>query len=191
VTIQYFLFALMFLLLATPSMVRADPSPATPPPAGTVSDVRVQDLKSYTYAYVSTQTTLNKLQDAIAQLMPRIDAAVDSGALRPMGPCVFTYHGASADRDKQFTLDIGMIVKDGSTKPDGIQLIKVAPPHCATVIFTGPGSQLPQAYGKLYGEIGRRGLQPTDICREVYFYWESLDSVNNVIQVQADLSPGN
>jgi predicted transcriptional regulator YdeE len=188
-TIQHLLFTLMLVLLTTPFMVRADSPSAAPSPSATISDVRYQDLKPYTYAFVSTQTTLNKLQDAIAQLMPRIDAAMDSGALRIMGPCVFTYHGASEDRNKPFTLDIGMIVKDGSTAPDGFQLIKVPAPHCATVIFTGPASQLPQAYGKLYGELGRRGLQPTDVSREVSFYWESLDSTNNVIQIQAELAP--
>ena len=45
------------------------------------------------------------------------------------------------------------------------------------------------AYGKLYGEIARRGLQPTDVSREVYLYWEDQGSDNNVIQIQADLGP--
>jgi DNA gyrase inhibitor GyrI len=184
---RYLFSAMVLIGMTLQSRTQADP----PPAASSVTDVRVQDLKAYSYAYVSTRTTLNKLQDAIAQLMPQIDAAVDSGALRVMGPMVFTYHGASQDRDKQFTLDIGVIVKDGNAKPDGIQLIKVAPPHCATVVYTGPAAQLPQAYGKLYGEVVRRGLQPTDVCREVYFYWEGPDSINNVIQLQAELSPAN
>jgi DNA gyrase inhibitor GyrI len=185
---RYFLSAMVLLAMATQSKTKADaPPPATP----TTNDVRVQNLKSFTYAYVSTQTSLNKLQDAIAQLMPKIDAAVDSGALRVMGPMVFTYHGASSDPTKQFTLDIGIIVKTGNAKPDGIEVTQVAAPYCATVVYTGPATQLPQAYGKLYAEIGKRGLQPTDICREVYLYWEDVNSTNNIIQVQADLSPGN
>ena len=93
------------------------------------------------------------------------------------------------DPNKPFTLDIGVIVKDGNPKPDGIQLNKVGPLHCASVLYTGPIAQIAQAYGKLYGELGRRGLQPTDVSREVYLYWEGPDSVNNVIQVQADLPP--
>jgi effector-binding domain-containing protein len=184
---RYFFCAIFLLFMTSQSRTQADP----PPASSSVSDMRLQDLKDYSYAFVSTQTTLNKLQDAIAQLMPKIDAAVDSGALRVMGPYVFTYHGASSDPNKQFTLDIGVIVKDGNAKPDGIQLIKVGPLHCATVVYSGPAAQLPQAYGKLYGEIGRRGLQPTDICREVYLYWEGPNSVNNLIQLQADLSPAN
>jgi effector-binding domain-containing protein len=165
----------------------ADPNTMSPSAGG--NDVRIQSLESYTYAYISTQTTLNTLQNAIGQLLPQIDAAVDAGKLRPRGPYVFTYHGATGERDKTFTLDIGVIVKDGTTAPDGIQIIKVGPLHCATLICAGGISQLPQAYGKLYGEIGRRGLQATDVSREVYFYWEDENSQNNLIQIQAELAP--
>src|SRR5271170_3331338 len=154
-----YLFSVMVLIGMTfQSKAQADAPAPAPQPSATVADVRIQDLKAYPHAYVSTQTSMNKLQDAIAQLMPRIDAGIDSGALRPTGPYVFTYHGASQDPNKPFTLDIGVIVKDSNAKPNGIQLIKVQPPHCATVVYTGPAAQLGQAYGKLYGELGRRGL---------------------------------
>lgn len=172
------------LVLGLCLAARADSGLASAP---TVADVRIQSLKPYTYAFVSTQTTLNKLQDAIGQLMPVLDAAIDAGKLRVMGPAVFTYHGASEDRDKTFTLDIGVIVKDGTVAPDGIQMTTVGPLHCATLIYSGPTSQLGAAYGKLYGEIARRGLQPTDVSREVYLYWEGQESDNNLIQIQADL----
>jgi predicted transcriptional regulator YdeE len=176
------------MMLASGS--RAD-SPDTRPSAGTtIGDVRIQTLKPYSYAFVSTRTTLNKIQQAIADLMPKIDAALDAGKLRVMGPVIFTYHGASADPDKEFTLDIGVIVKDGTTAPDGIQVINVEPTPCATILYAGAASGLGGAYGKLYGEIGRRGLQPSDISREVYYYWESQDSPNNIVGVQAELNPG-
>src|ERR1700677_2996079 len=103
--------------------------------APTVADVRIQSLKPYTYAFVSTQTTINKLQDAIARLMPALEAAIDAGKLPVVGPGVFTYHGASEDRDKTFTLDIGVMVKDGTVAPEGIQVTTVGPLHCATLIY--------------------------------------------------------
>jgi effector-binding domain-containing protein len=189
--------ALMSLVLMLGVDGRADSMPDTRPSAVTLGDVRIQTLKPYSYAFVSTQTTLNKILDAVDALMPKIDAAIDAGKLRAIGPVVFTYHGATEDRDKTFTLDIGVIVKDGTPKPDGIEIITVGPSSCATVIYAGPISQIGQAYGKLfgqasgklYGEIGRRGLQPTDVSREVYLYWEGAESANNLIQVQAELSP--
>jgi effector-binding domain-containing protein len=176
---------LAMLVLGLFAATRADSGLASTP---TVADVRIQSLKGYTYAFVSTQTTLNKLKDTIAQQMPLLEAAIDAGKLRVVGPGVFTYHGASEDPDKTFTLDIGVIVKDGTVAPDGIQVTTVGPLHCATFIYSGPVSGLGAAYGKLYGEIGRRGLQPTDVSREVYLYWEGQDSENNLVQIQADLA---
>jgi predicted transcriptional regulator YdeE len=174
------------LVLSLLAVARADSVSGN---AASVADVRIQNLKPYTYAFVSTQTSLNKFQDAIGQLVPRLDAAVDAGKLHVTGPVVFTYHGASEDREKTFTLDIGVIVRDGAVAPDGIQVTTVGPLHCATFICSGPASKLGNAFGTLYGEIGRRGLQPTDICREVYLYWEGRDSDNNLVQLQADLAP--
>jgi effector-binding domain-containing protein len=173
------------LTLNPPAHADAPAAPAE----NDVADVRVQSLNGYNYAYVSTQSTINKVPDAVAQLLPKLDAAIDSGALHAKGPVVFTYHGATMDPNKPFILDIGIIVSDKDTAPAGIQMVKVPPLHCGTVIFTGAISKIGEAYGKLYGEIAKRGLQPTDICREVYLYWEGPDSVNNVVQVQAELQP--
>jgi len=181
-TIHLVLTAAVGLILAQQTVGFADPAPV-------ISDVSIQSLKGYTYAFVSTQATLNALLPAIDKLIPQLDQAIDTGKIRQMGPVVFTYHGATADRDKTFTLDVGVIVKDGTAKPDGFQLITVPPLHCATLLYTGAVTTLGQAYGKLYGEIGRRGLQPTDICREVYLYWEDRQSPNNILQLQVDLAP--
>ncbi|MGD0140113.1 MAG: GyrI-like domain-containing protein [Tepidisphaeraceae bacterium] len=189
--LKHFSLAMMSLVLTLGVESRADSMPVTRPSAGTLGDVRIQTLKPYTYAFVSTQTTLNKVVSAIDALIPKMDAAIDAGKLRPVGPAVFTYHGATGDPNKEFTLDVGIIVKDGTPRPDGFQMITVGSSSCATVIYAGPVSQIGQAYGKLYGEIGRRGLQPTDVSREVYLYWEDRESANNLIQLQAELSPSN
>ena len=120
------------LLLSGQTIGFADTTPV-------ISDVSVQSLKGYTYAFVSTQTTLNNITTAIDALMPQLDKALDSGKLRQMGPVVFTYHGASGDPTKTFTLDVGIIVKDGTAKPDGIQIIAVPSLHCATLRASLPG----------------------------------------------------
>ncbi|MGD0768497.1 MAG: GyrI-like domain-containing protein [Tepidisphaeraceae bacterium] len=189
--LAHFSLALVVLVLALGVEGRGDSTPSTRPSPGTLGDVRIQTLRPYSYAFVSTQTNFNKLRDTIDAQMPKLDAAIDAGKLRPMGPVVFTYHGATVDPNKEFTLDIGVIVEDGRPKPDGFQMITVGSSSCATVIYAGDISQLGQAWGKLYGEIGRRGLQPTNVCREVYLYWEGRESANNLIQLQAELSPSN
>lgn len=168
--------------------VRADAQATTQPVLPSVADVQIESLRPYRYAFVSKQTMLAKLQDAIAVLMPRIDAAIGAG-LHPTGPVVFTYHGATADQNLPFILDIGVTVRADAPAPAGVTLKTVRSTRCATLLYMGPTSGLPQADGKLYGEIGRRGLQPTDVSREMYLYWEGPDSPNNLIQIQAELMP--
>jgi hypothetical protein len=70
----------------------------------------------------------------------------------------------------------------------GVDLVKVPAPHCATLLYTGSVAGLGDAFGKLYGDIGRQGLEATDVCREVYLYWEGRESPNNIIQIQAELA---
>jgi effector-binding domain-containing protein len=59
---------------------------------------------------------------------------------------------------------------------------------CATLIYRGSVAHLKEAFGKLYHEIDARGLTPSGVSREVYLYWEGVDSPNNVIQLRAGLN---
>jgi predicted transcriptional regulator YdeE len=171
------------MLLA--SMGRAAPGGAQ---NFTIGDMRVQTLKGYTYTYLSKQTTLKKIKETVGELMPKLVGAIDSGRIHPAGPVIFTYHGVTGQQDKPFTLDIGIMNKEGATNPDGFTTDKVAAEQCATVIYSGTVDNIGQAYGKLFGQLGQKGLQATDVTREVYLYWEDDNSENNIMQVQAVLS---
>jgi predicted transcriptional regulator YdeE len=166
---------------------RGDAAPGAPS-SSTVGDVRVQTLKGYTYTYLSTKTSLRKIKEAIGQMMPKLVGAIDAGKIHPTGNVIFTYHGVTGDQDKPFTLDIGIVTKDGATNPDGFTTDKVGSEQCATVIYSGPVDGIGQAYGKLFAQLGQKGLQATDVTREMYLYWEDDGSENNIIQVQAVLS---
>jgi predicted transcriptional regulator YdeE len=184
-------WVLLALALAWTDIAQAaDPPAATQPAEASMSDVRVQSFKPYTYVFVSTETTLNSLQSAINVLIPKVDAAIESGQLRPSGPVIFTYHGASEDRNKKFMLEVGAMVKDGTAPPAGFRVITVPATQCATTLYSGPVQGMQAAFGKVYGEIARRGLQPSDVFREAYLYWEDPDSANNVVQIRVELAPG-
>jgi effector-binding domain-containing protein len=176
-------------MLFCQARLSAQGAPATQP-AFSIGDVQVQDLKGYSYAFISSQANLEHLIEIINTLIPQLNGAIDAGTLHARGPGVFTYHGASMDRQKWFTLDIGIMVVDGSQAPAGFGVRQVPNLHCATVLYTGSTEHLPAAYEKLFSEVGKRGLEPTDVTREVYLYWEGRESPNNVIQLQVDLAPG-
>jgi effector-binding domain-containing protein len=170
-------------LLAT----RGDAAPGAAD-SSTSTEMRVQTFKPYNYTYVSTKTSLKKLKEAIGELTPKLTAAIESGKIHPTGGAIFTYHGMTGDPTKEFTLDFGIMTKDGDAAPEGFTTDKVGAEQCASVIYSGPLNGLKQAYGKLFGEIGQNGLQATDITREVYLYWEDEGSENNVVQIRAALS---
>jgi predicted transcriptional regulator YdeE len=166
-------------------------APATRPAADdtkpVIGDMRVQTLQGYDYVYISSETTLATLSDTIDKLVPKVEAAMDAGQLRMVGPVIFTYHGANGDRNQKFTLDVGAMVKQGSIKPDGFEVVTVPQKQYATMLYTGSVASLGEAFGKLYGQIMAKGLQPTDVSREVYLYWESRESPNNILQLQVEL----
>jgi effector-binding domain-containing protein len=147
-----------------------------------IGEVDVQTVAPFTYASVHTRTTLAKLQDTLHVLMPKIQAAVAKGAVHPSGAMVFTYNGATGDPNQEFDLRIGFFVDRAVTAGSSIDSSDEPAMKCATLIYRGSVTHLKEAFGKLYGEIGARGLVPTAVSREIYLYWEGPDSSNNIIQ---------
>jgi effector-binding domain-containing protein len=91
------------------------------------------------------------------------------------------------DRSQPFTLDIGFIV---SRETVGFEQFKVRQENtfrCATVLFSGPISSIPQAYDKLMSAVSAAELKPTMTFREINLFWEGPESPNNVIQIQAGI----
>ena len=84
-----FLFALPVLVLIWQSAAQAGPASTAPQASAVVSETQLQDLKSYTYAFVTTQTSMNKVKDAAAALVPKIDAAIDSGLAAHRAGCLY------------------------------------------------------------------------------------------------------
>jgi predicted transcriptional regulator YdeE len=181
------LISIVGLLGVVLMTVRGDAAPAAPSNS-TVSDMRVQTLKGFTYTYLSQKTSLKKIKETISEMMPKLVGAIEAGKIHPTGPVIFTYHGVTGEQDKPFTLDIGIMNKEGATNPDGFKTDKVGAEQCATVLYTGPVDGVGQAYGKLFSDLGQKGLQATDVTREAYLFWEDDGSENNIVQVRAVLS---
>ena len=68
---------------------------------------------------------------------------------------------------------------------EGFKIVKLDAFKCATILFTGPLSQIKDAYCKLFDCLGAAGLKFKGGFREVYLYWEGPESLNNVVQIQA------
>lgn len=175
---------------AASSSPSTQPAPAGAPAADAsdfiISQVRVQTLAGFTYLYRSFDTSFQTMSQPVGQAIADMEKAIAAGKLHPVGPMIFIYHDMR-DPYKPFTLDLGFPVPEGSAAPEGYQVGKVEPFKCATVLFSGPLSKVPDAFNKLMGSLAPMGLHPTRTTREFYLYWEDPNSPNNVLQIQVGL----
>jgi effector-binding domain-containing protein len=160
--------------------------PSTTTPDFVVSDVRVQTVAGFTYLYDSTRTSFQTMSKPVERTIAAMEKAIAEGKLHPSGPLVFVYHDLN-DPGKPFTLDVGFGVPDDSAAFGGYKVRKVEPFKCATVLFSGPLSKVPEAYNKLMGALPPMNLKPTTTVREYYLYWETPDSPNNIVQIQVGI----
>jgi len=162
-------------------------TPTPGKPEFTVSPMRIATLKDTAYMYQTEQVTLATIGPIIDKHMNEMTSAMKDGAFSPTGPPIIVYHGASTDPEKQFTVDLGFPVADTATAGGDFQLGKVKGVMSATAVFTGPMSQIRQAYVRLFAQLIAAGHTPTDERRERYLYWEGADSTNNVVLIEIEL----
>ena len=153
---------------------------------GEVGEIRLRTMAPITYVYVETETTFDKIADAIGEAMPKITKAAADGKFRLTAPFVLTYSEASAHitPQKPFKVQIGLKA-DGDVQVSGdVKMRTAAEFRAATVIYTGPPSEIGGCYEKLIPAIRQMGLELTGEDREFTFYWEGMDSPNNIVLVQ-------
>src|SRR6266702_531432 len=155
-------------------------------PPSEVGEIRLRTMAPITYVYVETETTFDKIADAIGEAMPKITKAATDGKFRLTAPFVLSYPEASAHitPEKPFKVQIGLKA-EGDVVASGDVKIRSTPEfRAATVIYTGPPAGIGACYEKLIPAIRQMGLEPSGEDREFTFYWEGIDSPNNIVLVQ-------
>jgi effector-binding domain-containing protein len=153
---------------------------------GEVGEIRLRTLAPLTYVYVETETTFDKIGDAIQEAMPKIAKAADDGKFRLTSPFVLVYPDSNAHvtPDKPFKLQIGLKAEGDASASGDVKVRSTQEFRAATVIYTGPPSGMGECYQKLMPAIRQMGLELSGEEREFTFYWEGLDSPNNITLLQ-------
>jgi effector-binding domain-containing protein len=179
--------------LAVPVLARADgPSTQPVPQAGApgddqdfvISSMRVQEMKGITYFFISSKTNIAQLGDHIRQSTEKIDLALKSGQVRPVGPIMIIFHRMMQEQGGEFPLEVGFPVADDAQAPDGFEIKKLDKFRCATVLYSGSMQQVRRAFEAVYNDLLGAGLEPTDETRQSVLLFEGQDSVNNVVMIQ-------
>jgi len=166
---------------------RGAAAPPAPPTEASplVGELRVRTMAPVTFAYIEVETTFDRLGDAIGEALPKLNEASDAGRAKIAGPFGLYYpKGAHAQPDKPFPVQIGHVVREGSTGGGGVKVRKAEPFKCATVVYTGPVAEIGQSYQKLFPAVAAAGLKPSGEERELTLYFESAESPNNVLLIQ-------
>ena len=158
-----------------------------------VGEVRIRTLAPVSYAYVATETTFDKLGDAIGEAMQKIQKQAEEGTIKIGGPFVLAYPKGSAHRtpDKPFQVHIGLIVEEGSKGGGDVKVRRTEPFKAATVLYAGPVFEIGRCYQKLFPAVEKMGLAPSGEEREFTLYFEGLESANNVVMVQVGVKDKN
>lgn len=132
----------------------------------------------------SLKNIVNYSNSAIEELMKE----VTSSGIEINGPMEFIYFGATDDLEKEFTLQIGLPVKEKKTVGKKFNFKETSPFKCVSYQYKGDVSKMFEVYSNLYQQINQKQLQPLDEIREVYLKWEHLTSENNITEIQIGIN---
>jgi effector-binding domain-containing protein len=159
-----------------------------PDPPFIISQVRIQDSKSFDYFYVSGSAKMEQMPIVMGKLMGKLEAAIKEAARKEgkvvdIGGPVAIY--TMTKPDAPISIQVGSPT-EGEAKPIGdAKVRKVEGKRTASLIYVGPLTSIAKAYQALEKAIKDKGLTAGGERREFYLYWEGQDSANNVYMLQA------
>ncbi len=140
------------------------------------------------YFYLEGKTTLNQLLEYADKRVDNMYEELTRSGLEKTGPIEFIYRGASNDRDKEFTLQIAMPVKEQKNEVKApFRFRRSSNFKCLSHMHKGTFTELAKVYDPLFEYVWDHSLKPSEEIREVYHAFEAPDSPNNVTEIQIGL----
>src|SRR5262249_34921981 len=129
-------------------------------------------------------TDFKSMGKPVGETLGSLVKTVAGNKLPLFGPVMHVYEGAPhRTPDKGFKMATGVFVQDGAKGIGDFKVRELPKYKCATLLYVGPGARIGDAWQKLYKSVNDKGLTPTDEEREIYLYFEGIDSPNNIVQV--------
>jgi effector-binding domain-containing protein len=141
----------------------------------------VQETTVLTY---SLSTKLSAIKTDVGEIPSEIVTAALNLGLEITGPQIWEYLGADGNPDTSFKLNICLPVKEAREDAGKFRFTVLPQANCVSEIHKGSWSTLGNTYQRLFGEISRKGIVPTDTCREVYHVCDFENEANNVTEIQ-------
>jgi len=147
-----------------------------------IGQMRVVTMGEITYFYVSNQPTeFKNLDRDLDILLDKLEQAKKLAGLAAVGPDVVRYFPAGSQEADLFWMEVGIPVSAG-TSPVGEARVKTLPPYrCAGMLLWGGLMHMGQTHLALERVVVEAGLRKTGEYREWNYWFESVDSPNNLI----------
>jgi effector-binding domain-containing protein len=140
------------------------------------------------YFYLEGKTTLNQLPEYGDIHVDKVYEEVARTGLEKTGPIEFIYYGATEDKNKEFTLQIAIPVKEPKKDIKADFHFRTASDFkCLAHTYKGSFMEFEKVYENLFEYVWDNSLKPTDEVREVYHSFVSPDSPDNVTEIQIGL----
>jgi effector-binding domain-containing protein len=176
--------AVIAVVLGT-SLLHGVDKPPESKPVISIGEMRIQTVPPLIYLYTSAETSFSKMGEPIKAGFDKVFSAAADAKLLIARPTMLVYQGnPHFNPQKDFKMEIGIIVADDTAAVADVRVRKTAPFKCATILYTGPVAEQGQAYQKLIPAMTAAGLTPTGEERELCLLWEGPDSVNNIFMMQ-------
>jgi effector-binding domain-containing protein len=173
--------AIALALAAVPSPASAQGKDGEP----VIGELIVQTIPAKQYIHAGFETDFKSMVPPIRKALTEMIKAANENKEGLHGPLMHFYYGAPhTSPAKTFKMETGFFVPDGAKGVGDFKVRELPAYKCATMLYTGPGLRIGEAWQKIYRTLGDKGLTPTGEERELYLYWEGPDSPNNIVQVQ-------
>ncbi|HSI36274.1 MAG: GyrI-like domain-containing protein [Phycisphaerae bacterium] len=179
------ILTLSLALLTLRTEAADPPKPPAPDKAADVSvgETRVMTFPAVTFIHAPTRTTFADMVGPIEKTLAAIEKGVKEKQITPAGSAMFVYRGVQQAKgmNDPFDLEVGWVVADDQKPLGDLKVRKADAFKCLAALYQGPVAGLGAGYGKVFGDLSARKLEPTGEHRELYLHWEGKDSPNNVV----------
>jgi hypothetical protein len=147
-----------------------------------ISQMRALDMPGMTFFYATSKPVLFANLDKV--LDPLLDSLYQARQAAPItspGPDIVRYY--KMGEGDLYQMEVGIQVPPG-TKPAGAAQVKLLPPYpCAALLLWGSLAHIVQAYVAMGQAMEAAGLQHNGEVREITYYFQSVDSPNNLMGI--------
>jgi hypothetical protein len=151
------------------------------------SAMEKKNVEKTTVLMCSLQSSLSSMAGDVGNIPNEMMAKANELGLEITGPQIWQYTGSDGQPNTKFKLDICVPVKSAKGDPGKFKFVTLPEFACISEIHKGPWDKLGNVYQRIMGEITRKSIPFSGICREIYMVCDFEKPENCVTEVQVEI----